>query len=373
MRVMHVVADLGTYGAERLVATLLERLRDPELELSVLTIAPRRAGDAPAHVERFSANRRGRYDLTFLGRMAGTMRGWRPEIVHTHTHAGKYWGRLAAVLAGVPAIVHTEHNSEFGAPAPFRPLNRLLLARTDAVVTFSGAQRDRVIAEEGVAPGRVSIIPNGIAIAAPAPDARAAAGAALGASPGTRLIVHVGRLSAVKNQALAIEALALLPVGVRLVLIGDGRDRAALEALARGRGVADRTSFLGYRSDAGALLAGADAAIVTSRNEAMPLAIIEALIAGIPVVSTPWRGAAEMLGGGAYGVVAPDFTPTGFAAALGAVLDDPAGAARRAASAAVFARAEYDIDTAARRHLALYREVIAGSRSANRAMTAPRS
>ena len=183
----------------------------------------------------------------------------------------------------------------------------------------------------------------------------------------------MGRLSAVKNQALAIEALALLPPGVRLVLIGEGRDRAALEQLARERGVTDRATFLGYRSDAAALLAGADALAVTSRNEAMPLTVIEAFLAGVPVVSTPWRGAAEMLGAGAYGVVADGFSPAGFAAALEGVLDDPAAAGLRAAGAASFARVEYDIDTAARRHLALYREVIDRSRSAKRAMTAPRS
>ena len=370
---MHVVADLGTYGAERLVAVLLERLRDPELELSVMTVAPRRAGAAPAHVEQFSANRHGRYDLGFLGRMAGVMRAWRPEIVHTHTHAGKYWGRLAAVLAGVPAIVHTEHNSEFGAPAPFRLLNRLLLRRTDALVTFSAAQRARLVADEGVPPGRVSIIPNGIAIAAPADGARAGARGALGAGPAARVLVHVGRLSVVKNQALAIEALALLPAGVRLALIGEGRERAALERRARELAVADRTAFLGYRDDAAALLAGADVAIVTSHNEAMPLAIIEAQIGGVPVVSTPWRGAAEMLGDGTRGVLARDFTPVAFAAAVRGVLDDPAGTAARSAAAAGFARAEYDIDTVAQRHLALYREVIARTRSASRAITMPRS
>jgi glycosyltransferase involved in cell wall biosynthesis len=373
MRVMHVAADLGTYGAERFVAQLLERLSEPGLELAALTLAAARPGDAPDRVTRFSAGRRGRFDATFAARMTAAMRTWRPDLVHTHTHAGKYWGRIAAIAAGVPAIVHTEHNSEFGAPAPFWWLNRLLLRRTDALVAVSEAQRDRLVADEGADRARITVIPNGIIVAEPDPAARGWARAALGAAEDERILLHVGRLSAVKNQALAIEALALLPGRVRLVLAGAGRDRDALERRAADLGVALRTTFLGYRDDAAALVAGADVALVTSRNEAMPLAVIEALLAGTPVVSTPWRGAAEMLGGGAYGVVAPDFTPAGFAASVRAVLDDPAGSAERAVGAASFARAEYDIDTAARRHLALYREVISRSRSASRAISAPRS
>ncbi len=372
MRVMHVAADLGTYGAERFVALLLERLREPDIELAALTFAPARAAGVPERVARFSAHRRGRYDVAFLGRAVAAMRAWHPDIVHTHTHTGKYWGRLAAILAGVPAIVHTEHNSEFGAPAFFHPLNTLLLRRTAALVTFSSAQRDRLVAEERVDPARIVIIPNGIELAQVGDEALARARATLGAGVGP-VLLHVGRLSAVKNQALAIEALALLPPSVRLAFAGDGRDRAQLEALARERGVADRTAFLGYRDDAAALVAAADVAVVTSRNEAMPLAVIEALLAATPVVSTPWTGADEMLGRGAFGSVASAYDPAAFAAALRATLDEPEAARDRAARGAAFARAEYDISTAARRHAELYRTVSARSRAANRAITAPRS
>jgi len=371
---MHVAADLGTYGAERFVVLLLEHLSsEPDLELAALTLAAARPGDAPPAVARFAAGRSGRYDLAFLGRLAGAMRAWSPDLVHTHTHAGKYWGRLAAILAGVPAIVHTEHNSEFGAPAPFRPLNRLLLRRTDAVIAVSAAQRDRLIADERIAPDRIVVIPNGIPVAPPDPAARARARTQLAAAPGEQLVVSVGRLSAVKNQGLAIEALALLPAAVRLVLIGEGRDRAALAQSARERGVAGRVALFGYRADAAALVAGADVALLTSRNEAMPLAAIEAMLAGTPVVSTPWRGAAEMLGAGERSVVSADFSAAATANAIRAVLDDPDAAAVRAARAETYARAEYDIVVTARRHAALYREVIARKRSAKPAITAPRS
>src|SRR5665213_93432 len=156
MRVLHVISNLGTYGAERFLGLLLERFDEAEIELGVLTVEGARA-PRPALYPVFEAHRRDRADPLFLARMIAAVRKWRPNIVHTHTHHGKYWGRIAAVAAGVPKIVHTEHNSEFGAPAPFRMLNRALVSRTDAVVTFSPAQSERLAREERILPSKLFV------------------------------------------------------------------------------------------------------------------------------------------------------------------------------------------------------------------------
>jgi glycosyltransferase involved in cell wall biosynthesis len=373
MRVLHVIADLGTYGAERLLALLLNNLRDPELELAVMTVYSSPEAAAGLAVPVLDAARRGRYDIAFLPRMIGLMRAWKPDVVHTHMHMGKYWGRIAALASGVETIVHTEHNSEFGAPGLYRIPNRVLVPRTDAVVAFSQTHRSALAADEAIPLDRIVVIPNGIELAKIARDERERARAALGARPGEPVLMHVGRISPVKNQRLAIETLARLAAPARLVFVGDGNGRAALESLARSRGVADRVTFLGFRDDAATLVAGADIALVTSHNEAMPLAVIEAMVAGAPLVSTPWHGAREMLGNGAFGVVAPDYTPAALANAVRAVLDDPAAAHDRAARARAFAGQEYDIATTARRHAALYRDLSARTRSASRVITAARS
>lgn len=372
MRVLHVTTDLGTYGAERVLALLLDHFDDPGIELAALTVA-RRGAIAAARVPVFDAARRGRFDAGFFGRIVAAMRAWRPDVVHTHTHHGKYWGRLGALVAAVPAIVHTEHNSEFGAPSFYRPFDRALIRRTDAVVTFSQTQRERLVREDGIPADRIAVIPNGIALPEPDPLLRSRAREALGARDGERLLVHVGRLSAVKNQRLAIESLRLLDPSVRLILIGDGVDRPHLQALADERGLNDRVTFLGYRSDAATLLAGADATIVTSLNEAMPLTVIEAMITGSPLVSTPWSGAHEMLGDGAYGILTDDYTPAALAAAVRAVLEDPVSASRRVERAGAHARVEYDIATAARRHAELYRALSDGTRAASPRITSMRS
>jgi glycosyltransferase involved in cell wall biosynthesis len=372
VRVLHVVTNLGTYGAERFVGRLAERVAALGDDVAVLTVAPSPPGAACA-VPLLEARRRGRYDVAFLWRMIALMRRYQPHVVHTHMHHGKYWGRLAALAAGAPAIVHTEHNSEFGAPRAFRPLGRLLAARTAAFVAFSQTHRAALAADEAIPLARIAVIPNGIDLAPPGPDARARVRAELGARDDEIVLMHVGRLAPVKNQGLAIDALALLPPHVRLVLVGDGVDRDPLAARARERGVAERVAFLGFCADAAQLVAGADVAVVTSRNEAMPLAVIEAMAAGVPLVSVPWHGANEMLGGGERGALAHDYTPAAFASAVRGALDDPAAALARAARAQRFALDEYDVTTAARRYAELYRAVSDPMRAAKSRITAARS
>jgi glycosyltransferase involved in cell wall biosynthesis len=372
MRVLHVVTNLGTYGAERFAGRLAERVAALGDDVAVMTIAPSPPGVACA-VPLLEVGRRGRYDVAFLPRMVSMMRRYRPDVVHTHMHHGKYWGRVAALAAGARAIVHTEHNSEFGAPNAFRPLGRLLAARTAAFVAFSQTHRAALAADEAIPLERIAVIPNGIDLAPPGPGARARARAELAVRDDETVLMHVGRLAHVKNQELAVEALALLAPHVRLVLVGDGVDRAMLGALARERGVAERVTFLGFRDDAAQLVAGADIALVTSRNEAMPLAVIEAMAAGVPLVSVPWNGANEMLGGGERGVVAHDYTPAALASALRSALDDPAATSARAERARRFALAEYDVATTARRYAELYRAVSDPMRAAKSRITAARS
>jgi glycosyltransferase involved in cell wall biosynthesis len=372
LRILHVIADLGTYGAQRMLGLLLNGFDEPDQTTAVMTIYSSPSAAASLQVPLLDVARHGRYDFAFFPRMIAQMRRWHPDVVHTHMHNGKYWGRLAALACGVPTIVHTEHNSEFGAPSPFRPLNRLLVPRTDAVIAFSRAHRDALCADEGIPPDRVTVIPNGIALAPPDPAARTRARAELGAGD-EPLIVHVGRLAAVKNQRLAIEALALLPRPARLVLVGEGPDGAALTAFARERGVVERVTLLGFRDDAAALVAAADVALITSLNEAMPLAAIEAMAAGAPLVSVPWHGAREMLGDGAFGTLIADYSAPALAAAIAAVLADPAAARTRAAAAQTFARDEYTIETTARRYAELYRTLSDDKRSARAAITAARS
>ena len=221
MRVLHVVTNLGTYGAERFAGSLAERVAALGDEVAVMAIAPSPPGAACA-VPLLEVGRRGRYDVSFLPRMIAMMRRYAPDVVHTHMHHGKYWGRLAAVVAGVPAIVHTEHNSEFGAPRAFRPVARALAARTAAFVAFSRTHRAALAADEGIPLERIAVIPNGIALAPP-PPGRARARARRARRARRRDRADARRAARVREEPAARDRSARAAAGRRAA--GAGRRR----------------------------------------------------------------------------------------------------------------------------------------------------
>ncbi|MGP6157342.1 MAG: glycosyltransferase [Vulcanimicrobiaceae bacterium] len=380
--VVHVCAQLGSYGAENVVVRLMLHTPERDAALVAMTIGPwthpevRDKLDFPI----VEIRRRGRFDFFFLMRMVGELRRLRPDVVHTHGHHGRYWGRLAAVLAGVPLIVHTEHNSELAPPSPrslFGALNRWLAPRTTAFVTFNQLRQAELSAAEHVAIDRISVIPNGIPIQETGPEARERVRRELGLDAGDVAILMLVRLATEKRLDIAFDALAALPdpwrARARLIVVGDGPLRAELKGQTERLGLTNRVRFLGFRSDASELLAGADVLLLTSAREAMPLAIVEAMVARVPVVSVPWKGAVALLEGGRLGLVTASYEPAEVAASIAAVFEDPGAALARATAASELARAEYDVTTQARRYTDLYRRLSAATRSARSRIPAARS
>jgi glycosyltransferase involved in cell wall biosynthesis len=362
MRVLHVLTTLSGGGAEGFVASLLPQLREQGLACGLMAVYSSDPPFDPAAegIDVLQIGRRTRYDPGFLPRMVARMRAWRPDVVHTHLHNGKYWGRLAALMAGVPAIVHTVHNPCDTYRITGGPIaDRFLNAASAAVVTFSPEQGRFLCALERLDPAKLAIIPNGIHLEPPATaDLRKQMRGALGLHAGEYAVFVVGTLYGPKNQRLAVEALnALSPQlreRVRLCIIGDGEDRAMLESLVAALGLRDRVAFFGRRSNVVQLLAAADLLLMPSLSEGMPLALLEAMSAGVPTVSTPWIGARDLLGNGAFGVLAGGFTPAAVATALAQAMQDPGRTRALAVRATERARTEYDIRITARRHHDLY-------------------
>lgn len=353
MRVVHVVTQIGTYGGERFVPALARAQRAAGLDVTIVTLSPSASIDdgVPIHAVARNGRRPGQ-TLSFFSHLVGTMRALRPDIVHTHLAYGKTWGRLAAMLAGRVPIVHTEHANDFGGSHAYRYLGRLLHARTSRIVALSRAHADRIARYEGVASEKIAVIPNGIEQRGPHAD-RDTARKRFGLSETDRLVLFLGRLDDVKRPRLAVEAFASLDAELhaRLWIAGDGPLRGAVAETARERGLGDRVSLLGYRSDTSALLAAADAVLNTSRTEAMPLSVIEARCEGVPIASTPWPGADELLEAG--GTLAADDSPAAVAQALNvAVRTGRATDAERA-----LARESFSIERAAAAHAALYHSI----------------
>jgi glycosyltransferase involved in cell wall biosynthesis len=282
-------------------------------------------------------------DLAAVGRLHRLIRGARPQIVHTHLAKAGTTARLAARLAGVPIVLHTYHghvfHSYFGPAktALFLNIERLLGQLSDRIIAVGEQQRRELIGYRVAPPEKIVSIPLGLQIEAmlDAERERGRLRAELGLNGVDKLVGIVARLVPIKAHedflAAAAEIRRRDPAS-RFLIVGDGERRAELEAQARALGLEDRTHFLGWRRDMRAVYADLDVVVLSSLNEGSPVAIIEAMAAGRPVVSTDVGGVAEVVSAGQSGLLVERRNPAALAEAVASVLGDPAEAERLGAA-----------------------------------------
>jgi glycosyltransferase involved in cell wall biosynthesis len=357
--VMQIIHEFPCYGAETFVVLLSKELEQLGIAVSVMTIRGSGARNPLGRVPVLSAQRASRYDLGFFFRMLKILREQKPSVVHTHGYHGKLWGRLAARIAGIKNIVHTEHNSDLHSTLFQGMANAALHHYTKVFITFSETLGRRLVLEDRVPSDRIVVIPNGV----PEPARKARHLPAPRIEPplpeGSKIVLHVGRLMRVKNQQLAIRAcrdLCELRPNQRLYLLlaGAGHDDRQLQELAAELDIADRVRFLGYRDDIDDLMRLSNVLLLTSLNEAMPMTVLQAMYAGVPIVTTPWNGARELLEAGALGCITDSYDPVSVSRALADRFDHPERAMKTAEAAHFAVRTRFDIRLAARRHADLY-------------------
>ncbi|HVU73998.1 MAG TPA: glycosyltransferase [Mycobacteriales bacterium] len=278
------------------------------------------------------------------------LRGARADALHIN--AAFTWGNPYA-LAAAPflrstRIVFHEHLPLAANHASLRALKRAAVKRAAAVVAVSDRAAREVEQHIGLPAQHVRTIPNGV----PAPDD----------APPVRehdapTVVATGRLTDQKGFDVLVRALAQLP-GAHAVVVGEGPEREALTRLAAELGVADRFHLAGFQPDARRWVRGADVAVVPSRWEAMPLAILEALAEGTPLVAADVGAAAEVLEGGHAGAIVPPDDPDALAAALGSLLGDRASAQALGAAGHDRWQRHHTTELMQQRWAALYRELL---------------
>lgn len=275
------------------------------------------------------------------------LRRRRPMIVHTHMAKAGLLGRSAAALYNLTRgdaprarVVHTYHGhvleGYFGSVKNtlFVTLERWLAHASDALVAIAPAIRHELLTEYRI--GRADqyhLIPLGFDLspfAAINDAARAEARRALNVPAGTPVLATVGRLTAIKDQArlLAItrQIVDRLPDAV-LLLVGDGELRASLEAQAAALGLSGNVRFLGWRRDLETIYAATDVFVLTSRNEGTPVALIEAMAAGVPGVSTDVGGVPTVIADDSMGIRTPLDDDAAFVAAVLKLITAPDRAA----------------------------------------------
>jgi len=297
-------------------------------------------------------------DLRAVGQLRAALRAFGPDLVALHTAKAGLLGRLAALGQGAPVVFNPHGWSFVEGVAParaalFRTLERLAAPLADRIVTVSEFSR-RLALDAGVGtPETIRCVPNGV------PDLPAWAHAAPDLGPPT--LIAVARLEAPKDPLLLLHALATLrDRSWTLEWIGDGPLLAPAARLARRQGLAARCRFVGARDDVPQRLAAAALLVLPTRHEALPLCVLEAMRAGLPVVASRVGGVPEAVVHGQTGRLVPPRDPAALARALAELLDDPA--ARRAAGEAgrrrYLSRFSFARQYAATLHV--YRELLPG-------------
>jgi glycosyltransferase involved in cell wall biosynthesis len=350
MRVAHVHRIRGIGGSERHLLTLLPALAERGIEAVLVGL------DDPAWTptDFYGALRvpsvrlRSARDLDplLLGRL---VRSLRADVVHTHLVHADLYGGLAAKLRG-SALVSTKHNDDPFRAGPFRYVERGLCTLADRVVAITESLRRFTVERVGVPAAKVETIHYGLdglpdAWGENPPDA---------VPESARVLLSTSRLTEQKGVDVAVRALASLPRDTVLVVLGEGPERARLEALARELGEAERVFLPGRVPDVAAWLRRAAVYVQPSRWEGFGLGVLEAMLAGLPVVASSVSSLPELVEDGITGVLVPPDDAAALARAVTVALEQPglgvAGAER--------ARREFSVARMADRTAALYASIL---------------
>lgn len=278
-----------------------------------------------------------------------------PGLAHCHGYHADLVGGSAARAAGCPAV-STVHGFTGGGwkNRLYEWLDVRALARFDAVIAVSAPLRKQLV-RRGVAVGRVHLLPNAWAPGGP-PLTRAAARLELGLPPDAIVAGWVGRLTAEKGPDLFVDALVRLPAGVHGSVIGDGPMRAGLEERARVAGAGSRLHWHGLRPAAARLLPAFDLLVLSSRTEGTPITLLEAMAAGVPVVTTAVGGIPDVVTD-EHALLVPSPNAAAVAAGVERCLADPVAAASRAAAARTRLDRAFGLEPWLDRHEQLYRSL----------------
>jgi glycosyltransferase involved in cell wall biosynthesis len=358
MRVLLAIAELGVGGAERVVVELADALTSNGHAVAVLAGPGRLWRELPTAVDAHRLPQVGRSKpraALAAVRTARAVRAVQPDVVHAHnvkvTAICDAGARLARHRRPLLTTFHGVAREEYGPAAR-------ILRRADRVACVSTDLAQALVAA-GLDGPRAVVIPNGIAPVAPLGDAaRAALDAELDLA-GAPVVAMVGRLVPQKAPDSFLEvaaAVARTHPQTRFLVVGDGPLRAGLEARARDLQIAERVRFTGVRSDARALIARASLLLFTSDWEGLSIAALEALSAGIPVVSTAVEGMQALAAGGAVEIV-PDRAPEALARAVGDLLSAPARRTEMGERGRALVAERFSLDAMTGAYAELYRSL----------------
>ena len=363
-RVLYLSHAFAVGGAEEMVLNLVRHL-PPQYVPAVACI--HEAGPIGLEIERTGV------PFKVLGLKPGVLRPFdvlrlrdflyecQPDIVHTFLLTGSLYGRFAAMMARVPVVIGTEVNVYEKKRTLHALAERWLMRDTDAVVASAESVRDFYIKQVKADPSKVEVIYNAVDWAQlQATVSREEMRASVDVPPDAPLLTIIARLTEQKGHRILLDALVRPDLAhARLLVVGDGPLRQALESQATNLGLSPRVRFVGARRDLGNILAATDVFVMPSFWEGLPLAMVLAMGAGVPVVATRVAGIPEVVQDGVTGLLVPPGDSGELGAALSRVVNDDTTRVLLGQAARAFVGPRFGVDGYVKSVTALYDRLLA--------------
>lgn len=350
-------------GAEEMVLNLVQHL-PKRFEPFVCCI--NQAGPIGEEIQKTGT------PLAVLGLTPGLRRPWdvagirrylretEPTIVHTFLLTASLYGRLAAILERVPIVIGTEVNIYERKRAHHILAERILMAKTDRVIVSANSVRDFYVDQIHADPGKIDVVYNAVDWKAITPSkSREAMRSSLGLHRDAQVAGVIARLTEQKGHRFLFQAMTTSALAdMQLIVVGDGDLRDSLKAEAQDLGIASRVHFLGARRDLGDLLAAMDVFVMPSLWEGLPLSMILAMGAAVPVVATAVAGIPEVVADGKTGWLVPAGNSLALATALVEVFSDRSRTSKIAQAAREFVVPRFDVDGYVNSIVSLYDRLV---------------
>ena len=378
LSILHVCDHLGwegsrMHGVKRLFAWMIPRFDRSRYEVALVSL--RRKDLSEETLESLGVDitylHKSKFDPSTLQALLKVIDRKRIDILHLHGYGATTFGRAAAAVRGLPAVLH-EHANLTDTPWFQKLADRLLAPATDLAIAVSRSTAEFVINARQMPAERVKIVYLGVPLeefSRPRTDDEvAAARRELGIRPGETAIGTVTRLHDSKGNSYLVEAAAIVlkeRPATRFFLVGEGPLRPDLEAQAAALGLGDRFVFHGFARDVAAVVSAFDISVFPSLWEGTPLTVFEALAMGKPIVATDADGLLDVLADGRDAIIVPRRDAPALARAIVRMVDDPVLRSTLGGQARVTSR-QYDIGAFVRKMEHLYEILHRVSRATRR-------
>lgn len=356
IKVFHIIPCLDRGGAERVAIDLIINASPYAEGLLVSLKKPRSGGEILEkellrHGKKLKViGQRHQADIVALIKLYFFFRNEKPDVVHTHLFGGDLYGRLAARLARVPVVISTEHNFNI-TEGSFRKLIKKITARLSSlIIAVSKGVADNTIRTEGALPSRTRVIYNGIKTKE--------FNTHDGEFHNPLVVGCLGRLSQQKNHQELVTALSLVNPNIKCLIAGEGELKSDLLGQIEGLQLSSHVRLVGQQDDINKFFSEIDVFILPSLSEGLPLVLLEAGAAGLPVIASDISSNKEIIEHGKTGYLYNSGKPEELAEALVFMRENPDKAKVFGIALLAHVKKEFDVSLMVEKYEAVYKELL---------------